>query len=80
MAVPSVRPSYCPSHCVVLHEPLWHTPPSMRSLFLDIPCSDWVASNALAFAVRDAFPVNDGHTLVIPRRLVASWREATPAL
>jgi len=52
-------------------------PPSMRLIFLDKPCSEWVASNSLAFAIRDAFPVSDGHTLVIPRRLVVSWREAT---
>lgn len=28
---------------------------------------DIIASNASAFAVRDAFPVCDGHTLVIPK-------------
>jgi len=37
-----------------------------------------VAGNALAFAIRDAFPVSPGHTLVVPRRLFASWFEATP--
>lgn len=37
-----------------------------------------VAQNLLAVAVRDGFPVNPGHTLVIPRRHVASWFEATP--
>nr|WP_211194023.1 DEAD/DEAH box helicase family protein [Pyxidicoccus fallax] len=43
-----------------------------------IPESQWVASNALAFAIRDRFPVSPGHTLVIPRRLVATWFDATP--
>ncbi len=47
------------------------------SPFLRIPESDWVASNALAFAVRDAFPVSEGHTLVIPRRLAIDWDAAT---
>ncbi|MET0406458.1 MAG: DEAD/DEAH box helicase family protein [Cystobacter sp.] len=50
----------------------------MGSPFLDLPPSSWVASNALAFAIRDKYPVSPGHTLVIPRRLVASWFEATP--
>ncbi len=49
----------------------------MSSPFLSVPESQWVASNALAFAIRDRFPVSPGHTLVIPRRLVATWFEAT---
>ncbi|WP_164008768.1 DEAD/DEAH box helicase family protein [Pyxidicoccus trucidator] len=50
----------------------------MSSPFLSIPESQWVAANAHAFAIRDGFPVSPGHTLVIPRRLVATWFEATP--
>jgi len=38
-----------------------------------------VAANELAIAFRDAYPVSDGHTLVVPRRHVASWFEATEA-
>lgn len=49
----------------------------MSSPFLAIPESSWVAANPLAFAIRDAFPVSRGHTLVIPRRVVATWFEAT---
>ena len=49
----------------------------MPSPFLHIPPERWVAANALAFAVRDGFPVTPGHTLVIPRRLVATWFEAS---
>ncbi|HLL54907.1 MAG TPA: HIT domain-containing protein, partial [Myxococcaceae bacterium] len=49
----------------------------MSSPFLAIPASAWVASNALAFAVRDLFPVSPGHTLVIPRRQVKTWFDAT---
>jgi len=47
------------------------------SPFLALPPSCWIASNALAFAIRDAFPVSPGHTLVITRRLVADWFSAT---
>ena len=47
--------------------------------FLEVPETDWIASNDLAFAIRDRFPVTEGHTLVITRRVVASWFDATPA-
>jgi diadenosine tetraphosphate (Ap4A) HIT family hydrolase len=47
------------------------------SLFLEIPSDRWVASNELAFAVRDAFPVSAGHTLIVPRRVVATWFDAS---
>lgn len=33
---------------------------------------------AFAVAYRDAFPVSKGHCLVIPRRHVGSWFDATP--
>ena len=49
----------------------------MNSPFLKVPESEWVASNALAFAIRDRYPVSPGHTLVIPRRPVPTWFEAT---
>jgi diadenosine tetraphosphate (Ap4A) HIT family hydrolase len=39
--------------------------------------SEWVASNELAFAIRDKFPVSPGHTLVVPRREVPTWFDAT---
>ena len=48
-----------------------------RSPSLELPRSAWVAENELAFAIRDAAPVSPGHTLVITRRLVATWFEAT---
>jgi superfamily II DNA or RNA helicase/diadenosine tetraphosphate (Ap4A) HIT family hydrolase len=50
----------------------------VTSPFLDIPASAWVAHNDLAFAVRDRYPVSPGHTLIIPRREVPTWFEATP--
>ena len=49
----------------------------MDSPFLAIPESEWIASNQLAFAIRDRFPVSVGHTLCIPKRQIASWFEAT---
>jgi diadenosine tetraphosphate (Ap4A) HIT family hydrolase len=52
-------------------------PRPAASPFLARPASDHVASNALAFALRDGFPVSPGHTLIVPRRLVATWFDAT---
>jgi diadenosine tetraphosphate (Ap4A) HIT family hydrolase len=49
----------------------------LTSPFLILPADRHVASNALAFAIRDGFPVSPGHTLIVPRRLVATWFEAT---
>lgn len=51
---------------------------SQQSPFLDVPPSDWIAANAHAFAIFDRFPVNPGHTLVVTRRLVPTWFDATP--
>ena len=47
--------------------------------FLDVPEGLWVAHNELAFAFTDRFPVSPGHTLVVTRRLVSDWWDATPA-
>lgn len=41
--------------------------------FLDIPEQEWLASNDLAFAIFDRYPVTDGHRLVITRRVVPDW-------
>jgi diadenosine tetraphosphate (Ap4A) HIT family hydrolase len=49
----------------------------MTSPFLERPESEWIANNELAFAIRDGFPVTPGHALVVPRRLVATWFDAT---
>jgi diadenosine tetraphosphate (Ap4A) HIT family hydrolase len=49
------------------------------SIFLQVPQSQWIASNDLAFAIRDTYPVSPGHTLVVPRRLVATWDGTTAA-
>ena len=34
-------------------------------------------SSALVFALRDRYPVSPGHTLLIPRRHIPTWFEAT---
>ena len=36
-----------------------------------------VGANSLAIALRDGYPVSPGHTLVVPRRHMASASEAT---
>lgn len=36
-----------------------------------------IAENRLACAILDGFPVNPGHALIIPKRHVASWFEAS---
>jgi hypothetical protein len=38
---------------------------STESPFFAIPQEAWLCSNALAFAIYDAFPVSPGHVLVI---------------
>jgi len=52
-------------------------PSSNWSPFLALPASQWLASNQAAFAIADGFPVSSGHALVIPRRLITLWWEAT---
>jgi diadenosine tetraphosphate (Ap4A) HIT family hydrolase len=37
-----------------------------------------LASNALAVAVRDAYPVSPGHSLIVPRRHVRTIFDTTP--
>jgi diadenosine tetraphosphate (Ap4A) HIT family hydrolase len=48
------------------------------SPFLSLPASEHIVANDLAFAIRDGFPVSPGHTLVVTRRRVATWFDATP--
>jgi diadenosine tetraphosphate (Ap4A) HIT family hydrolase len=48
------------------------------SPFLSIPEEIWLAANDLTFAFYDANPTSPGHTLIVPRRAVASWFHAWP--
>jgi diadenosine tetraphosphate (Ap4A) HIT family hydrolase len=50
---------------------------SRPSVFELISSEEWVADNALVFAIRDAHPASPGHTLVIPKRAIRSWFDAT---
>ena len=36
-----------------------------------------IADNEHALALRDPYPVNPGHTLLVPRRHVATWFDAS---
>lgn len=62
VCVTRVHPAACQNPIVVA--------PAGMSPFLNVPESAWVASNTLAFAIRDNYPVSPGHTLVIPKRLI----------
>lgn len=44
-----------------------------RSPFLAIDEAAHVAANGTMFAIHDRFPVNPGHTLIVPRRFLPSW-------
>jgi diadenosine tetraphosphate (Ap4A) HIT family hydrolase len=46
--------------------------------FCTLPRDRLVFESALALAIRDGFPVSPGHTLIVPRRHVASFFETTP--
>jgi diadenosine tetraphosphate (Ap4A) HIT family hydrolase len=43
--------------------------------FCSLPPERVLESNALAFVIRDGYPVSPGHTLIIPRRHVGSFFE-----
>jgi diadenosine tetraphosphate (Ap4A) HIT family hydrolase len=46
-------------------------------LFCTLPEARIIISNDLAIAVRDGFPVSRGHTLIIPKRHVATFFDTT---
>ena len=46
-------------------------------IFCNRPETEIIAENQLALAFYDKFPVNKGHTLVIPKRHMASLFEAS---
>jgi diadenosine tetraphosphate (Ap4A) HIT family hydrolase len=45
--------------------------------FCDVPPDRILLRNAHAIVLRDAFPISPGHTLIVPRRHVGSFFEAT---
>lgn len=50
-----------------------------RCIFCQIAEKAIICENDLAKAFYDNFPVNEGHTLVVPKRHVATYFEVTPA-
>ena len=46
--------------------------------FCNLPTVRIVGENEHAFWIRDSFPVSPGHSLVIPKRHIASFFDATP--
>ena len=49
----------------------------MTCPFCDIPESDRVIETELVIAFFDRFPVSPGHLLLVPRRHVETWFDAT---
>jgi diadenosine tetraphosphate (Ap4A) HIT family hydrolase len=47
--------------------------------FCSLPTERFVLQSGYAVVIRDAFPVSPGHTLIIPKRHVASFFEVTEA-
>lgn len=45
--------------------------------FCHIPQDKFVEETELVYAKRDIYPVNNGHTLIIPKRHIATFFEAT---
>ena len=50
----------------------------MTCPFCTLPPARIVKEDDLAVLIRDAYPVSPGHSLVIPKRHIGSWFEATP--
>lgn len=50
----------------------------MSCPFCEIQPTHWLLQNKHAFAIRDRYPVSPGHSLIIPRRHVPTFFEATP--
>ncbi len=48
-------------------------------VFCTMNADKWVMDNEWAYAVRDLYPVNRGHLLIIPKRHVASYFELNQA-
>ena len=46
-------------------------------IFCDVEHERVLAENELCFAIRDGFPVSNGHTLIIPKRHMANYFDLT---
>jgi len=47
-------------------------------MFCNLPRDRIVFDSELALVIRDKFPVSPGHTLIVPKRHVASFCDTTP--
>jgi diadenosine tetraphosphate (Ap4A) HIT family hydrolase len=52
---------------------------SPRCPFCSLPAERVIQEREFAVAIRDGFPISPGHTLIIPKRHVASFFEITDA-
>lgn len=50
----------------------------MDCIFCALPAERVAGQNELAVWIRDGFPVSDGHSLILPRRHIGSFFDATP--
>jgi diadenosine tetraphosphate (Ap4A) HIT family hydrolase len=51
----------------------------MTCVFCDLPSDRFIDETELSLVFRDAFPVTDLHTLIIPKRHVADYFDLTEA-
>ncbi|AIY82715.1 HIT domain protein [Clostridium baratii str. Sullivan] len=49
----------------------------MSCIFCEYSKEEYIAENDLCFAIFDKFPVNEGHTLIIPKRHFQNYFDAT---
>jgi diadenosine tetraphosphate (Ap4A) HIT family hydrolase len=52
--------------------------PTVPCPFCQLPSERILHSNAHAHIIRDGFPISPGHTLIIPKRHIASFFDTTP--
>ena len=79
-AAASVTLGHKPDETPPIHEPIpGMTAPAKPCPFCQLEPHRIVAEDELAVAYRDGFPVSLGHTVIIPRRHVATLFEATEA-
>lgn len=50
---------------------------SSHCVFCQLPQERFVLTSTLSVVIRDGFPISPGHTLIIPRRHIASFFDAT---
>ena len=49
-----------------------------QCVFCNLSSERIIAENELCLAIRDGFPVSEGHTLIIPKHHVADYFDLTP--